>query len=382
MKKTLVAVALTFVLALAAGVAAAVPLLPRDDAEVVETLPAAGTRGEDGRLRRELAARPGDAVLAVRVARRQLERARAEGDPREAGLALAALKAWPDAATAPIDVLLLQATLDQYLHDFDAAVVKLERLVAREPRHAQAWLTLATIRRVQGRYADSDVACRRIAAAGAGLHATACLAENESLRGRFDEARARLQGLLATPGLDRATRAWLLTTRAELEARSGDAAAADVAWRAALQAAPNSYALIGRADELIANGRFAEALALLADAPRADAVVLRRAIAATRLGAPLDDVREMRERIALANERPEAAASHGREQAMFALWVEREPALALMLARENVRHQREPVDLLVLAQAAKASGDAEAQKQARRLVREIGLVDRRVEGLW
>lgn len=381
MKKTLFA-ALTFVLALAAGVAAAVPLLPRDDAEVVETLPAAGTRDEDRRLRRELAARPGDVALAVRVARRQLERARAEGDPREAGLALAALKAWPDAASAPVEVLLLQATLDQYLHDFDAAVAKLERLVAREPRHAQAWLTLATIRRVQGRYVESDAACRHIAAAGAGLHAAACLAENEGLRGRFDDARVRLRELLVAPGLDRATRGWLLTTQAELEARSGDAVAADAAWRAALQTDPTSYALIGRADGLIANGRFAEALALLANAPRADAVVLRRAIAATRLGAPLDDAREMRERIALANERPGAAASHGREQAMFALWVDGRADRAMALARENVRHQREPLDLLVLAQAAKASGDSAALEQARRLVREIGLVDRRVEGTW
>ena len=56
----------------------------------------------------------------------------------------------------------------------------------------------------------------------------------------------------------------------------------------------------------------------------------------------------MRERIALANERPEARVFHGREQAMFALAVEHDAERALALARGDVARQREPLDLLVL----------------------------------
>ena len=105
----------------------------------------------------------------VRVAQRELDRARQAGDPRFAGLALAALRPWPDAATAPAEVLLMRATLQQYLHDFDASVASLRQLLARpgEAGRAQAWLTLATVLRVQGRYAESDEACRGVAAAGA-----------------------------------------------------------------------------------------------------------------------------------------------------------------------------------------------------------------------
>ena len=44
--------------------------------------------------------------LATAVARRYLEQARESGDPRFAGLALAALRPWPDANAAPDEVLL------------------------------------------------------------------------------------------------------------------------------------------------------------------------------------------------------------------------------------------------------------------------------------
>ena len=77
---------------------------------------------------------------------------------------------------------------------------------------------------------------------------------------------------------------------------------------------------------------------MLKDEARTDTVVLRLAIAGTlaRSAAAPRDVAEMRERIALANERPEASVFHGREQAMFALVVERDPERALALARGDV----------------------------------------------
>lgn len=365
---------------LSVGGLRAEPIVPTDDGEVIERLPAAAAREDQRRARRELAQHPDDPAAAAAVARRLLDRARADGDPRHAGLALAALQRWNDPATAPPEVLLLQATLDQHLHAFDAAAAKLEQLLRRDARQTQAWLTLATVRRVQGRYAESDVACRGLAGSGAALHAAACLAENEGLRGRGDEARRTLLRLAATPRLDAATRGWLLTTRAELEQRSGDAVAAETAWREALRAEPDGYTLIAGADFLLERGRPAEALALLQGQPRSDAVLLRRAIAGLRAGAAdaAADVREMRERIVLASLRPDAAATHGREQAMFALWVERDAARAVALARTNLARQREPVDLLLLARAAQAQGAGAALHEARRLAAAQGLVDRRL----
>jgi hypothetical protein len=369
-----------------AAPAAAEPITPASDSEVVEVLPASsGSRDEDRRLRRTLAARPDDAQLAVTVARRDLERAREAGDPRFAGLALAALHPWPDAATAPAEVLLLRATLQQYLHEFDASLASLRQLVARPggDRMAQAWLTLATVLRVQGRFGESDEACRHVGLAGARLHAAACLAENAGLRGDVAEARTTFDGLLADPRQPPATRGWLLTSLAELEERDGRAAAADAAFRGVLQLGPDSYAAVDYADFLIGQRRPAEALQLLKDETRTDAVLLRLAIAGRNANAPTADrdVAEMRERITLANQRPDAQKFHGREQAMFALFVEGDAARALQLARGDVAQQREALDVLVLAQAARASKEPAALDEARRLKSSLGLHDRRVDAL-
>jgi len=373
-------------LAVAAGVAGAVPITPSRDDEVVDVLPAtSGSRGEDRRLRKALAARPDDPALALKVAQRYLDQAHESGDPRYAGLALAALRPWPDAALAPDGILLMLATLQQYLHEFDAAVADLRVLLARpgSERNSQAWLTLATVLRVQGRYADSDAACRAVGRAGVDVYATACLAENAALRGEVGAARKSFEALLADPRLPPGTRGWLTTSLAELEERDGRVAAADSAYRAVLRLGRDTYAAIAYADFLIAQRRPVEALAVLKDEARTDIVVLRLAIAGTlaRTAQGERDVAEMRERIALANERPEARVFHGREQAMFALVVERSPDRALELARGDVARQREPLDLLVFAQAARASGQREAIDEARRLKAAIGLHDRRIDAL-
>ncbi len=363
------------------------PITPTRDDEVVDVLPAvngSGNRAEARRLRRQLTEQPHDPVLALSVAKRYLDQAHALGDPRFAGMAISAIAAWRDDASAPDDILLMRATLQQYLHDFDAAASSLQRLLARPgaPR-PQAGLTLATVRRVQGRYADSDAACRGVAAAGAALHGSACLAENAALRGELEQARAVFERLLGGSRNPPATQAWLTTSLAELEQRAGRAAAAEAAFKAALRLDPDAYTALAYADFLIEQRRPAEALVALKREPRSDAVLLRLAIAGTaaRTDSAAADVAEMRERIALANERPDAKIFHGREQAMFALAVDHDATRALELARGNVAQQREPLDLLVFAQTARASGRPEAIAEVRRLTRSQGLVDRRIEAL-
>lgn len=362
------------------------PLLPTRDDEVVEVLPGGSAdRSGDRRQRRQLAANPGDSALAVEVARRDLQRARADGDPRHAGLALAALRVWPDAATAPLEVSVLRATLMQFLHRFDESVATLRTALARpgsEPK-AQGWLTLATVLRVQGAYDESDAACAGVERAGARVHAAACRAENASLRGEVGKARELFNAQLADPRLPAETRAWMLTSLAELEERDGRPADAEAAYRAIGKAGADAYAAVAYADFLIDRRRYGEALAALSGQPRTDPVLLRLAIAGLRSGstAASADAAEMRERIALANERPDARVIHGREQALFALAVENAPKQAVALARGNVGLQREPIDIWLLAAAARAAGDSAAIGEARALKRSLGLHDRRIDAL-
>lgn len=375
-------------LALAAFATHAVPRMPASDDEVVETLPVvAGWSVEQRRLRRELAQRPNDEATAIAAASTYLDLAREQGDARYAGYAMGALQAWeatPPAQTPPA-VLVMRATVAQFLHDFDGAEATLRMALARRPNDAQAWITLATILRVRGRYNESDAACRSLGRSGPAFYGVACLAENAGLRGNHADARQALQALLADPALrdaDKAgTRQWLLTSVAEVEELAGRQAEADAAYRKAVAAQRSGYLLLAYSDYLQRVGRHAEIPKLLANEARSDAVLLRLAIAgaAARDKSAQAEADELRQRFEAAALRPGTTALHAREEAMFALDVQNDPKRALELARLNLRLQREPIDFLVFARAASAASDTTARDEVKALMQQIGLKDARVD---
>ncbi|MDL9999296.1 hypothetical protein QTI24_11825 [Variovorax sp. J22P240] len=379
-------------LLLAAGVPlGATPRVPASDDTIVETLPAIASWSlGERRLRQALAQRPTDEATAIAAAQSYLELARTQGDARYAGYAMGALQAWDATAAAqtPPAVLVMRATVAQFLHDFDAAETTLKSALAQQPRNAQAWITLATILRVRGRYAESDAACRALGQAGSALYGLACLAENAGLRGDHPSARDTLRGLLADPMVQGAqqagTRQWLLTSLAEIEELAGRPTAAEAFYRQALQAERSGYLLIAYSDFLLREKRPAEVPALLIKEPRSDAVLLRLAIAARRaagMGIARQDSEELRARFDAAALRPGYAEAHAREGALFALDVEGDAKRALDLARANVRLQREPIDLLLLARAAAAANDEEARSELRALMQRTGLRDARIDAV-
>jgi hypothetical protein len=384
--------ALLAALAFGAGMPlGATPRVPASDDVIVETLPAiAGWSLEARRLRQALAQHPQDEATAIAAARTYLELARTQGDARYAGYAMGALQAWGSTAEAqtPPAVLVMRATIAQFLHDFDAAEATLKSALARQPTDAQAWITLATILRVRGRYAESDAACRALGRVGPALYGLACMAENAGLRGDHASARDTLIGLLAEPNLQGAqqagTRQWLLTSLAEVEELAGRPAAAEVFYKRALQAERSGYLLLAYSDFLLGHGRAAEVPALLDKEARSDAVLLRLAIAARQADSAAiarQDSEELQARFDAAALRPGNAEIHAREGALFALDVQGDARKALALARANVRLQREPIDLLLLARAAAAANDEEARRELRALMQKTGLRDARIDAV-
>jgi tetratricopeptide (TPR) repeat protein len=376
------------------GAAGAAPRVPASDDDVVEKLPyVAGWANDERRLRRELAQRPRDADTAIAVARSYLELARSQGDARYAGHAIGALRAWQPitAPGTPASVMVMHATVAQFLHDFDGAETTLKAALRREPANPQASITLATILRVRGRYAESDTACRALGPAGQPLYEAACLAENAGLRGEHDAARATLQGLLASPALqgsrNAGTRQWLLTSIAEVEELAGRPAAAEAAYREALKAERSGYLLLALSDFLLRQDRPGEVAGLLAREPRSDAVLLRLASARPRSPGVAPGPREspeaaeLRARFEAAALRPGNTTAHAREEAMFALDVQGDAPRALALARANAGLQREPIDLLLFARAAVAARDDAARREVRALMTTIGLRDARIDAI-
>jgi len=135
------------------------------------------------------------------------------------------------------------------------------------------------------------------------------------------------------------------------------------------------------ADFLLDMDRSAEALRLLDGRGEQDALLLRRAIAAKRLGDPrLESWRRV------LNERFEAAAKAGnrvhlREEAMLRLDVEGDTALALKLAVQNWALQKEPADARLLLRAALSAGESAAAQPVADFIAATGLNDARVTPL-
>lgn len=376
-------------LILAFGPVLAAPVVPASDSDVVEHLPAR-LIGMPRLLRDVIGSANGrpavsrtDPVAAAARSLALLDEARDRGDPRYAGYALAAIAPWRNDPAAPSAIAILFATLAQYQHDFDGSRRMLEAVLAREPGNPQATLTLATIARVQGRYADSDQRCREVTVR---IYQAACLAENMALRGEVDQGRKVVAGLLALPEVRAPSlRQWLTTTLAELEERAGNDDAADSAYRAALALGRDSYLSLDYVDFLIAHRRYGEAEALLVKEPQpyGDGVLLRLAIVqkdakeatAAKLAA------ELRERFDAAKERGDAISIHGRELARSMAEVNGDAKGAVVAARDNLRIQKEPADFLVMALAARAAGDRDALREVDAQARAIGLVDRRLRDI-
>lgn len=342
---------------------------------------------EERRLRHQLQAQATNVDAAVTLAKLLLTRSRSEGDPRPAGQGLAVLSPWPDAAKAPIAVLMQRADLQQHLHDFQAARANLEQLVKREPRHSQAWLTLATLHRLQGRYVASNQACAAVQQAGEAFFAQACLAENMGLQGKTNPARTVLNTLIGNDASSPEQRVWLLTTLAELEARSKRPVVAEQAYKAALLLSPrDAYAAVSYADFLMQHNRAVDVVSTLKNQARSDAVLLRLTWARQQIKAPeaTFDLKELTGRMSQDKLNPQERLGHAREHVMFALWIQKDPIRALELARLNVSVQREPVDLLLFAQAARAAPagpQVQALREVRQLKKDMGLFDERLDAL-
>lgn len=362
--------------------AAAAPTIPSSGRQVLERLPARfdPVQRELTQLRAELAADPRDVARAAALARRCIEQARRDGDPRYLGYAQAALAPWwkLPRQQVPAEVLVLRATLAQSTHAFAAALADLDEVVRREPGNAQAWLTRATILLVTGDHAGSRSSCARLFGRAPDLVLQTCLAAAGSVSG---QARPSYTGLARTlaarADAPAPLRAWSATLLAEMAERLGEHAAAETHFRAALRADPqDSYLLAAYADFLLERGRPREVLPLLEGRTQADALLLRHALALSALGAPeaAGQREALRARFEAARRRGDTV--HRREEARFALALAREPAEAVRLAKLNWTVQKEPADLRILARAAAASGDADAARLVRDWLRHSRLEDR------
>ena len=285
---------------------------------------------------------------------------------------------------AELNAELAAADREQGVHEFRAAIRRLDRVIAAEPRHVGALLMRANIEVVLGEFSAARRDCNAVLKAGATLPGTVCLASSRTGPGSLARARGMLAALppfAADPEVE----AWRLMTEADLALRDGDHDAALALLERAHAVKPADEEIRTRlADRLLAAGDAARAMTL-AEAPGPS--LARRVVLARAAGmadhADADLYRHQAEE-AIRDSRGDHAVQHDREEALAALYLAGDASRALGHARRNFELQKDTADLRVWVEAALAAGSAADLRAAREWLAESGFQDRviaaRLEG--
>jgi tetratricopeptide (TPR) repeat protein len=353
----------------------AAPYLPASDDKIVAELPA-GARHTSAPTRAVTAQR---LDIALPLAQFDISRARATGDLRFLGYAEAILQPWLNRPDVAPQVLVLNATILQSRHAFNASLDELDRALQLRPNDAQAWLTRATVLRVLGRYDEAAASCEHLSAVADAGVTMLCTQSLRGLTGHLDEAYTTIASM-PLQALASEARAWRYSELGEMAERRGDDAAAEHWFREGLQLSPEDfYMRTACADLLLRRQRPAETLQLLSGYESMEPMLLRIAIAHQQLhdnaASPADALLSS----AFAVEEQRGDPVHRREQARYLLDVDHQPKAALAAAEENWRVQREPDDVLILLRAAQAANDPEAAHPAVAFLSESGMQDVRLD---
>lgn len=336
-------------------------VVPASDAEVLARVTP----------RRERA--PVDAEAAATQAQRLIEASRREGgDVRLLGQAQAVLSTWWKDEAPPARVRLLRATIKQSLHDFEGALVDLDALVA-DPTDVQAQLTRATVLTVLARYDEADAACSALKGQVDPVVFVTCRAPVVAIRGKASDAVRALTAVLEVTPKDSPLRPWALSVLGETQWFSGDASAAAETLKQVLTLdAGDRYSRLLLAEVLTATGRASEVPALFTGRALTDAELLTFVESGQ---APKAAAADLEGRIEASRRRGDGV--HRREEARFALHVEKDAVTALDLAVKNFSVQREPADARVLLEAALAARDIKAAQPALDWLTRTGFSDPR-----
>jgi tetratricopeptide (TPR) repeat protein len=345
--------------------ALATPFTPKSDDQILERLrvdvnDVAARELRD--LRAKLQQNPNNLSLAVTLARKYIERARSDADPRYNGRAQSVLAPWWNLSTPPEPALVLRATLKQNAHDFKGALLDLDLAAKLEPQDPQIWVTRSVVQTVLGNLTEAKRSCLPLFQTSTELVAVTCVANAASLNGQAAKAFQTLEQVLRdNPEASESEKSWANGTLVETAARL-QRPDADARFQAALQKdSSDTYLKVAYVDYLLEQNQVSRALPFVQNT-KADALLLRRVLVekTLRLKTYSQYRDQMASRIAASHARGDTV--HRREEAIFSLHVLKNPTQALTLAKANWLVQHEPTDAKILLEAAIAARQFEAAK--------------------
>jgi Tfp pilus assembly protein PilF len=334
-------------------------------------------------LRAQLDAAPRSFPAAISLADTYVAYGRQVGDAHYAGYAEAVIASWMAAAQPPTRVLVTQATILQYRHQFGAARALLQQALRKDRGYAQAWLTLATLDMVQGDYPSAGKECAQVTATAGVELGLVCSASLRSYTGQARQSLVLLHQVEAAgENAPVNYQAWVQDLMAEDAERLGDWPLAEAHYLQALRLLPHdNFLMVAYADFLLDRARPKEVMTLLAGHEQSDTAFLRLALAQSALHSE-----QVGRYTWIMAARFQALALRGsdffgREQARFALELQHDPQAALDLARRNWQVQREPWDTRLLLEAALAAKQPQAANDALAFLQRSKLEDAIIEPL-
>lgn len=312
---------------------------------------------------RELQLKPTEAKTSGRFAETALRHYALSGNPRFLGYAEGALTQWQDETQPPLEIWLLRGRLLQTQHRYAEAGHAMDDLLQVHGESAEGLLLATDAWRRAGNLGRARARCAQIALAGWLNLAVSCTADILLSLGQAEKAWQLVSsGSAAAGGEPSETDQWTYAVAADTAAAAGHTAEARAFFQRALAIPGAGIALhAAYADLLLSDGHPEEALEVLDGLPDADAVLLRRVMAAKLLDA--GNFEELRTRLRSRFAEAESLGTnslHLREQALFSLHIEDEPHIALALAGENWKLQKGWEDAELFLRAARAAGRPEA----------------------
>jgi tetratricopeptide (TPR) repeat protein len=366
--------------AIATAATATEPYIPAEDNAVLETLPRGILSGQDelATLRRQLADDPTNIELAVGVASGYLKIGKSQGDPRFYGYARAAIGPWWKADGAPPEILRLRAKLKERNHQYDEALADLRLLVEQQPQDVQAWIELANIYRVQGKYAEALQACDRLEGFAGATPTIMARVPIQAVTGKAEEAYASLSNVLPMVRENYPSAVqWIVTMQAEIARALGHDREAELHYVDGLASDPaDFYLLRSYGDYLLDHGREEEVLSLLREHVSDTGILLLAAIAARRGGTEVlaaewtAQLKSRFEETRLRGDLP-----HGKFEARYELELMDDPPRALAIAEANWQQQKDPRDSRNFLEAAIAAKEPDRARPVLEFLEKSGTQD-------
>lgn len=243
------------------------------------------------------------------------------------------------------------ARQQQFLHDFDGAILSLNELLDLAPNHQSARLLRADLLRVQGNFAESRRDCLALLKQGAATPAILCVSAIDLMIGQRKAALERINKVLGQNSLARPTRQWAEQLYIQGLIQAANVDEAETRLRKLILDKPTlRHDVLLLADLLLDQQRYADVLELTAAYADSD-IALRHRVAADRNGnrgtsAPPSFINP----------------SHPADQC---LWLLHQSAPeALNIAMLNWRKHKEVKDARLLARAISQSDESVQKSEA------------------